>query len=68
MKRSIKHFLKKEEMGAGGFAGPPTNNASGNQIAGLGSGPNATPWGDPVFFLFKKKKYSKIERRKPPNN
>lgn len=53
-------------MGAGGSAGPPTNNASGNQVAGLGSGPNAAPWGDNVFMLFKKRKGTEIERRKPP--
>lgn len=56
MKKSFKQF--REDMGAGGQAGPPTNNISGGHVALF----------DPIMsFSNKKKKHvTDIERRKPP--
>lgn len=55
-----KSFKKlRESIGAGGFAGPPTNNISGGNIALY----------NPIMtFGNKKKKYPAIEKRLPPNN
>ncbi len=53
-----------QEMGAGGMGGgPPTNNAGGGQIAGIGVGKYGEPGGT-ASLLFKKKKHPKVFNRK----